>query len=95
MCRNGQPDQSRKSYETGSDGAAGRPPGAVFLKNLVLKSFLASGVVRMGVGFIWFLFWAKQLILEPIRTIFDVLGPDRNFGQPGLDLGFLLLRQDR
>ena len=36
------------SYETGSDGAAGRPPGAVFLKNHVFWPFLASGVVRMG-----------------------------------------------
>ena len=25
----------------------------------------------------------------------EVFGRDRNFGQPGLDLGFLLLRQDR
>ena len=31
-----------------SDGAAGQPPGAVFLKKLDFGPFLASGVVRMG-----------------------------------------------
>ena len=36
------------AYERGSDGAAGRPPGAVFLKNLFCKPFWSSGVVRMG-----------------------------------------------
>ena len=35
-------------YETGSDGAAGRPPTAVFCKNLIFRAFLVSGVVRMG-----------------------------------------------
>ena len=48
-----------------------------------------------AVGFIWFLFWAKRSILDPFLIKFDVFGPHRNFGQPGLDLGFLLLRQDR
>ena len=32
----------------GSDGAAGRPPGAVFLEKSDFLPFLASGVVRMG-----------------------------------------------
>ena len=36
------------SYETGSDGAASRPPRALFLKNWLFKPFGASGVVRIG-----------------------------------------------
>ena len=38
------------------------------------------------VGFIWFLFRTKPSILDPFRSKFDVVGLDRNFGQPGLDL---------
>ena len=41
---------------------------------------------RQAVGFIWSLFRAKPSILYPLRTKFDVFGPDRNFGQPGWDL---------
>ena len=46
----------------------------------------------MAVGFMGTDFQAKPSILDPLRTKFDVFGRDRNFGQPGLDLGFLLLR---
>ena len=42
----------------------------------------------------WTKFQAKLSILDPLRAKFDVFGRDRSFGQPGLDLGFLLLRQD-
>ena len=35
---------------------------------------------------IWFLFRAKPSIVDPFPTKFDVFGPDRNFGQSGLDL---------
>ena len=56
------------------------PPGAVFLK----KSFWAVFGLRSGpdgsaqtIRFIWSLFRAKRSILDPFRTIFDVLGPDR------------------
>ena len=38
-----------------------------------------------AVGFIWSLFRAKRSILDPIRTIFDDLGPNRHCG-PDLDL---------
>ena len=49
---------------------------------------LRSGPDGSGqaVGFIWFLFRAKPSILDPFRSKFDVFGPDRNLGQPGLDL---------
>ena len=39
-----------------------------------------------SIGFNWSLFRAKLSIFDPFRTKFDVFGPDRNFGQPGLDL---------
>ena len=60
-------------YETGSDGAAGRPPGAVFLNKLDLGPLGRS------------LFRAKLSILEPIRAILDDLRPNQHCG-PDLDL---------
>ena len=41
-------------------------------------------------GFIWTKFQAKRSILDPLRTKFDVFGPDWNFGQPGFGLGLAL-----
>ena len=65
------------------------PPGAVFLEKSFLVVFgLRSAPDGSGqvVGFSWFLFRAKPSMLDPFRTKFDVFGPDRNFGQLGLDL---------
>ena len=77
------------AQETESDGAAGRPLGAVFLKNLGFETIFGfrSGPdgSAQAAGFIWSLFRAKRSILDPIRTIFDDLGPNRHCG-PDLDL---------
>ena len=57
--------------------------GPFSFKNYLFNVFgLRSGPdgSAQTVGFIWFLFRAKR------GTIFNDLGPDRNFGQPGLDL---------
>ena len=68
----------------------GPPPGTRFPSKL---GFLGVFGLRSGpdgsgqaVGFIWSLFRAKPSILDPFRGKFDVFGPDRNLGQPGLDL---------
>ena len=39
-----------------------------------------------AVGFIWSLLRAKLTIPNPFGIKFVVFGPERNFGQPGLDL---------
>ncbi len=64
--------------------------GPFSLKPVFVAVFgLRSGADGSGqaVGFIWCLFRAKRTILDPFRAKFDVFGPDRNFGQQGLDLG--------
>ena len=63
--------------------------GPFSLKIIVWRGFgLRSGRDGSGhaVEFIWSLFRAKPSILDPFRSKFDVFGPDRNLGQPGLDL---------
>ena len=66
------------------------PPGRCFPKKVCFLIFcgLESRPDGSGqaVGFIWSLLRAKRSILDPFRSEFYVLGPDRNFGQRGLDL---------
>ena len=45
-----------------------------------------SGWVRTGRRIHLVFVSGKPSILDPFRTKFDVFGPERNFGQPGLDL---------
>ena len=88
------PQTGGGAYETGAAEVRRGPPGAVFLeKSIFLPVFgLRSGPDGSGqaVGFIWPLFRAKPSILDPFRTKFDVLGTDRNLGQPGFGLGLAL-----
>ena len=65
------------------------PRGPFSVNNFFWAVFgLRSGPdgFAQAVLFIWSLFRAKPSILDPFRSKLDAFGPDRNFGQPGLDL---------
>ena len=71
--------------------AAGVRGGPFSLKSRIFGRFWLqewSGWVLTGRRIHWVFVSGQTVesILGPLRTKFDVFGPDRNFGQPGLDL---------